>query len=155
MPELFDLSNAPFNRLDESEQKKLTSALDIAYYNKGEVLIREGESPSYLFILIKGLVHETRDGETVSYYTTQDNFDAMALFDGQANSSFVVEEEVVTYLLPAKLFLDLARDNQAFASFYNEKLSDKLAAQAQAGSASSMHEMLATPTANAFLNPPM
>jgi CBS domain-containing protein len=151
MPELFDLSNAPFNRLDDSEQKKLTSALDIAYYNEGEVLLREGEAPAHLFILIKGLVHETRDGETVSYYTTHDNFDAMALFDDRSASTFVVEEELITYLLPAKLFLELARNNISFASFYSEKLSDKLAAQAEADR--SMHDMLATPAADAFLNP--
>ncbi len=155
MPELFDLSNAPFNRLNESEQKKLTSALDIAYFNAGEMLIREGESPKYLFILIKGLVRETREGETISFYTTHDNFDAISLFDGGSNSTFVVEEEVITYLLPAKLFLELARDNPAFAGFYSEKLGDKLAAQVQESSVSSMHEMLATPVADTFLNPPI
>lgn len=152
MPELFNLNSPPFDRLTEKEQEKLVAALDIAYFKEGEVLLKTGSKPTHLYILIKGSVAEIQDGETVAFYTGDDHFDANAIFEGESQSSFHVEEEVVAYQLPEKQFLEIARRNEHFRSFYSENLSQKLMAN---NDNDNIADLLSTPIGNAFLNPPI
>ena len=155
MPEFFNFATPPFDRLTTREQEKFGSALDIGYYAKGEVILAPGIAPKHLYILIKGLVHEDRDEETVSFYAAQDSFDAQAITSGISNSRFTAEEESIAYLLPQKLFLELINGNASFAAFFSQKLNDKVVAQNARINRAAVAPLMATPIGRAYLHPPL
>ncbi len=116
----------PFDKLREPELKAVVDAMDIAYFRKGEYLIRQETSPNALYIIIKGIVQETRDDEIVSVYVSQDSFDAMSLLDGTSKNDFIVREELICYILPKTLFLNFIQNNDALKRFYSQDLSKRL-----------------------------
>lgn len=117
---------SPFDRLRPSELEAVAEAMDIAYYKQGDVLIARHASPEYLFIIIKGVVQEIDDDGVASVHVSQDIFDAMALIDGKSQKEFVVEEELICYLLPKELFTTLLDNNKSFQKFYYQNISERL-----------------------------
>ncbi len=116
----------PFDKLQDSELQTVVDAMDIAYFKKGEHLIRQGTSPDALYIIIKGIVQETCDDEMVSVYVSQDSFDAISLLDGSSKNDFFAQEELICYVLPKPLFLNFIQNNDAVKAFYSQDLSKRL-----------------------------
>ena len=125
MPDSFSFKNPPFDRLNEQERQNLTKSLDIAYYTTDEILINAGESPENLYLIIKGEVKEINGDEVIDFYTSQDTFDAISLIKGKSKNSFVVQEELICYLIPKKLFIELTTKNKSFGQFFSESLAEK------------------------------
>jgi len=94
---------SPFDQLKASVLETVINAMDIAYFKKGERLIRAGSSADVLYIIIKGIVQEVQDEQLVSVYVSQDSFDAMSLLDGNNKNDFIVNEELICYVRAARL----------------------------------------------------
>lgn len=116
----------PFDKLQPQELEAVTAAMDIAYFKTGEVLMQQGSVPTALYIIIKGIVHEMAAEEMVSVYVSQDSFDAIALLKGESTHDFLVQEEVICYVLPKTLFLTLIEQNIYCKEFYYQDLSKRL-----------------------------
>jgi CBS domain-containing protein len=131
MPNAFDFSNPPFDRLAPQERETLRKALDIAYFRPGETVIASGVPVEALYIVIKGFVEERAGDEPVALLGPKDAFDSRALVQGRTGNAFVAREETLCYVLPEAVARDLIQANPRFASFFYLDLSRKLDAIAR------------------------
>ena len=63
MPNAFNFSASPFDALTLHEQRLVRDHVDVVYFRPGEVILNVGQSPSHLFVLIKGQVSLLRSEE--------------------------------------------------------------------------------------------
>ncbi len=117
----------PFDRLVELERVKALKAMDIAYFQSGEELVRPRTSPAYLYVILKGVVREIAEDGSTTYLSRQDSFDGVGLLDGRTLCRFTAEEEVICYLLPCKVFHALCEANLSFRAYYSETLLARVA----------------------------
>lgn len=108
----------PFDLLDQRVIAQLSTHMDIAYYPKETVLIGPRLPAEHLYIIIKGNVSEFIGDELHNVYTARDSFDANALIYGDTKSRFVVQEDLICYLLPKEVFLNLIQDYEPFRSYF-------------------------------------
>ena len=59
MSTLFNFARPPFDRLDEAARERLSRHLSLCYFRAGDLLLREGEEPPGLYLIIKGAVEES------------------------------------------------------------------------------------------------
>lgn len=125
----------PFNQLPESELARLAEEMTVGSYQAGEVLLKAGDPPGCLFIVIEGSVWEV-DGEhalpqpngegsqaikrdesalvcVVAPYLSQDMFDVEAILQGVNRRSFVAGEPTHCYRIPRTLLLEALRTHPA------------------------------------------
>jgi len=145
----------PFDRLQFHEVEAVVDALDIAYFKAGEHLIRQGTTPDALYIIVKGIVHEVRDEELVSLYVSQDSFDASALLEGPSQNDFIVQEELICYLLPKELFLTLIQNNSQFEEFYYQDLSKRLNHLIEQRNSKALASFMVAKVKDAYIHPPI
>ncbi len=79
MPAALDFSIPPVEHLTAEERRKLAAAADIAFLQPGEVLIRAGEAPAHLYLIVKGVVSERAGGDVITVHGAGDLVDAGAL----------------------------------------------------------------------------
>lgn len=115
----------PFDLLDDSVIATLSAQMDIAYYPKETVLISASIGSEYLYIIIKGSVNELIDDELHNVYNEGDSFDANALIYYTVKSKFVVQEDLICYLLPKETFLNLIQDHEEFQNFFMKDFIEK------------------------------
>ncbi len=153
MPNAFDATNPPFDRLTAQQLETLRKALDIAYYRPDETIIGQNEPADLLYVVIKGIVEERAGDEVVAHRGPKDTFDSHALVQGQSRHAFVAREETLCYLLPRKVALDLIRENPRFAAFFYLDLSHKLDAMARDEEDSSAGTLMRTRISDLTLSP--
>lgn len=112
------MSIHPFDLLSERMIEKLMTQMDIAYYPKETVLIAPRVRAESLYIVIKGIVNETIDGELQNVYGERDSFDANSLIYGNTQSTFAVAEDLICYELPKESFLNLLQDAETFQNYF-------------------------------------
>lgn len=112
------MSIHPFDLLGERMIEKLMSQMDIAYYPKETVLIAPRVRAESLYIIIKGFVNETIEGELQNIYGERDSFDANSLIYGNTQSTFSVAEDLICYELPKESFLNLLQDVESFQNYF-------------------------------------
>jgi CBS domain-containing protein len=98
--------------------EKLMTQMDIAYYPKETVLIAPRVRAESLYIIIKGFVNETIEGELQNVYGERDSFDANSLIYGNTQSTFSVAEDLICYELPKESFLNLLQDVESFQNYF-------------------------------------
>ena len=126
MPNAFDFTSSPFDRLRPAEMERVEAAVDIVFLRTGSHVLHAGALPDHLYLIIKGLVEE-RDGDTVTdLHGPGDAFDPAILLHQTCRHDFVVREEAITWRLPIEDFIELTANNQAFAAFYLQDISHKL-----------------------------
>lgn len=112
------MSIHPFDLLGERMIEKLMTQMDIAYYPKETVLIAPRVRAESLYIIIKGIVNESVDGELQNVYGERDSFDANSLIYGNTQSTFSVAEDLICYELPKESFLNLLQDVEPFQNYF-------------------------------------
>lgn len=112
------MSIHPFDLLGERMIEKLMTQMDIAYYPKETVLINPRVRAESLYIIIKGIVNESIDGELQNVYGERDSFDANSLIYGNTQSTFSVAEDLICYELPKESFLNLLQDVESFQNYF-------------------------------------
>jgi CBS domain-containing protein len=153
MPNAFDFSNPPYDRLTGAEQERLRDTLDIAYIEAGETVVRSGEHPEHMFCIIKGFVEEFDGDELVAIKGPADNFDYQSMVDGQAHHRFVVREDLVTYLIPRTIVAELMQSNPAFGAFFYQDISQKLDALATLKGNRELNSLMMARVGQAYIHP--
>lgn len=135
MAKTFDFSNPPFDRLRPAEVERVDSSVDVVFFRTGHTILKAGDLPDHLYIIIKGLVEERSGSEVVAVHEAGEAFDSGILIHQVCRHDFVVREEVICYTLPIEDFLELTANNQPFAAFFFKDISHKLEtlSQRQAG----------------------
>lgn len=117
----------PFDRLPEKKLEAVLGAMDVAYYKPEQTILKAGEKTHYLYLVIKGLVQErNEDDGVISVYGPQDTFGAIALLENENNNEFVVQQELICYLLPKQEFLKLIKEHPEVQSFYYQNITSRL-----------------------------
>ncbi len=112
------MSIHPFDLLGERMIENLLTKMDIAYYPKESILVAPRVRGESLYIIIKGVVNETVEGELQNVYGERDSFDANALIYGNTQSTFTVAEDLICYELPKEFFLNLLQDVEPFQNYF-------------------------------------
>ncbi|MCC5883733.1 MAG: cyclic nucleotide-binding/CBS domain-containing protein [Halomonas sp.] len=125
-----DLSQPPFSFLDEEGRERVRNGIDLAYFDRDEIILETGQPGEYVFLIHKGEVAEldtTQPGarERLGHYTAGDLFGAISILNGKSRYRFRAEQESLCYLLPKALFLQLCDDYPAFAEFFRQTLAHK------------------------------
>ncbi|WP_420599310.1 DUF294 nucleotidyltransferase-like domain-containing protein [Neptuniibacter sp.] len=163
MPDSFKMTNLPFSLLDEKEQALLKSSLDIAYYQKGEVILAANTEPEGVYVIFKGKVGEseaTENEEDIAdhvfvHYTNEDYFGAWSAIRGKAIHNFIAEEETICHLLPTKALLDLMATNGTFADYFQQNLSAKTEIVQQQSKDQDMAEFMLAKVSDGLVRDPL
>ena len=154
-PNTFLATVRPLDRLTELERVKAFKAMDIAYFRLGEELLCPRSIPEYLYIIVKGVVREIAQDGSIIHLPRQDTFDGAALLNGSTQHCFTVEEELICYLLPRAVFLELCEANPAFHAYYYEDLAARLAARGERQEAREMTAFMMARIEDACLHTPL
>lgn len=155
MPKAFDFSVPPFDRLSGAELERFKTALDVAFFRRGETIIHAGEVPESFYVVIKGAVHEV-DGEgVVAVHGSNECFDSSILIERRSRHDFVVEEEAICYVLPLDDLLDLTANNKAFAEFFYRDITLKLDALVARQTIRELQPVMTARVRDAYVHPPV
>ena len=154
MPVALDFSIPPLELLTAEERRKLAAAADIAFLQPGEVLIRAGELPAHLYLIVKGLVSERTGEDVITVHGAGDLVGTGALV-APAPTTAEVRQETIAQLLPRPLLLDLCRGNPDFEAYFAQRLGERLAARAAQEAARGMAPLMMAKVGEAFLQPPI
>ena len=116
MPSAFNFNASPFDCLSAPQRELVRHSVDIAYFPAGEPVLRSGDAPTHLFVIIKGHVSQFEGDELVATYGPDDSFDGRSLVTGRVNGRFVAAEEVVAYQLARQAVTELIAANATFAA---------------------------------------
>ncbi len=146
MPDKFNMTLAPFDRLSKSEQAQLRASLDVAYYREYDVILKAKQKCQHLHILIKGVVEESNqdDSEIFAHYGMEDLFDVRAQFDGVVKHKYTALEDTLSYLLPTFVFQKLYQTNANFAAYFDNDLAKRQALQHTAHQQQNLAEFILT-----------
>lgn len=154
MPSAFNFSASPFDCLNAQEQALVRSSLDIAYYPAETIVLDVGDSPEYLFIIIKGFVIQSEGDETLATYGPEDCFDGRGLVAGRVSSRFSACEELLVYQLAHTTVNALIASNATFGALLFSDLGHKLSTLAQRGDAHEHESLMLAPVSQTYLRPP-
>ena len=125
-----DLSQPPFTFLDDEGRARVRGGIDLAYFDRDEIILEAGQPGEFVFIIHKGEVAEldttlpSARGR-IGHYTHGDLFGAISILNGKSRYRFRAEQESLCYLLPKALFLQLCDDYPPFAAFFRQTLAHK------------------------------
>ncbi|WP_458734484.1 DUF294 nucleotidyltransferase-like domain-containing protein [Zobellella taiwanensis] len=154
MQDQFNFDHPPFNTLTAEQRQDLLDQTDIAYFNRGETILRPGQLIDCLYIILKGVVEErhAERSEIFAQYTTDDLFDLRGQFDGECRHSYVALEESLCFVLPTQAFLNLMTENPDFAAWFQQDLQGR---QQAAGPQKNLSEFILTRIDNGNIQPAM
>ncbi|MGO2322661.1 DUF294 nucleotidyltransferase-like domain-containing protein [Vibrio casei] len=157
MPDKFNMSLAPFDRLSKQEQQYLRSHLDVAYFRQADTILTPGKSGDSLFIMIKGIVEETDDDgkEVFAHYSTEDLFDVRSQIDGIVKHRYTALEDTLAYLLPKNIFIELYQSNPQFSGYFDNNLSKRQTLLDNAHKQQNLAEFMLTKVDNNIYNSPL
>ena len=152
-----DLSQPPFDLLDEAQQARVRAAVDMGFHPAGSTVLAAGAASEHVHVILKGVVRawdERSEGTTLfADFGPGDLFGAWAVIAGRARHRYDAEEDVLDFLVPASVFRQLLADNPAFAAFFHEGLSLKRRIAANDQQPSELSELMLTRVRDAHLAP--
>lgn len=127
MPDKFNMTLAPFDRLTKREQARLRQSLDVAYFREYDTILSPNQDCEALHIVIKGAVEETdkQGKEVFAHYTPDDMFDVRAQLDGTTKHRYTALEDTLSYLLPRSVFQEFYQHNLDFAAYFDSNLTKR------------------------------
>ncbi len=125
-----DLTQPPFTFLDEEGRERVRSGIDLAYFDRDEIILETGQPGEYVFLIHKGEVAELDPTlpaarQRIGHYTQGDLFGAISILNGKSRYRFRAEQECLCYLLPKALFLELCEGYPPFDEFFRQNLTHK------------------------------
>jgi len=153
MPNAFNFQSSPFDCLNKEEQARVRAKVDVVYFPKNTVILDVGETPSHLFVIIKGRVVQLEDNEIVATYDVDDCFDGRGLVAGKSSSKFMAAQEVVAYQLGRQTVSDLIASNISFGALLFSDLGQKLNVLSNRADEHQMQSLTLTRVDEAFLRP--
>lgn len=125
-PRSFLLSIHPFDRLEADRLKQVVDALDIHYYQAGDRILARGVTPEHYFVIAKGVVEQSGSEAERTVFGPKDSFDALGVIRPPLRYDYTALEETILFALPAKRFLALVKESEAFESYYLEDISKRV-----------------------------
>jgi len=125
-----DLSQLPFTLLDDEGRDHIRRVIDLAYFDRDEIILETGQAGEFVYLIHKGEVAEidpTLPSSTarIGHYTAGDLFGAISILNGKSRYRFKAEQECLCYLMPKALFQQLCRHYPDFSSFFRQSLTHK------------------------------
>jgi CBS domain-containing protein len=125
-----DLAQLPFSLLDDDVLAQLRQGADVAYYDRGEVILDAGDVGQHVFVIEKGAVEELdlsapSARARIGLYTHGDLFGAISVLNGHSRYRFVADQETLCYLIPGVLFSRLCEASAPFADYFRQRLAEK------------------------------
>ena len=120
-----------FAALPDAELETMAEGLIYAPYSKGDVLVRQGEEPHWLYLLVEGTVERTvgdeQGNETrVSDLGAGDTFGEWSLTTGSKRETTVrATSEVRCYRLPREVFIEALGRHQELAQHIAEQIAQR------------------------------
>lgn len=162
----FRMDNLPFSLLDAREQALMSDSLEIARFQKGEVIIAAGKPPLGVFIISSGRVAESDVAEpdeqgtpqashVFVHYEDEDYFGGWSAINGVAIHDFVAVEETTCHLLPTRILLELMASNPLFADYFQQNLAAKREIVAQHGQSQDMTEFMLARISDGMIREPL
>lgn len=125
-----ELSQLPFTLLDEEGRDHVRRGVDLAYFDRDEIILETGQAGECVFLIHKGEVAELdttlpASSARIGHYTAGDLFGAISILNGKSRYRFQAEQECLCYIMPKALFIQLCRHYPEFESFFKQSLSHK------------------------------
>ncbi len=131
LPQILDFLKkvVPFNTLGPDVLQDIVSRAEIAFYPKGEMLIRMGEkSDGNLFVIQTGCARVTITDESnkeilVDMRGEGEFFGALSLLKGlEAMFNVCVEEDLIAFLIPVDVIKSILNVNDGFKRYFDSAL---------------------------------
>src|SRR5512134_522400 len=107
-PVSFLRSTPPFDGLPPELFGAASDVLEIVYQPEGAVLVERGGPPmEHLYVIRKGAVRLERNGQTLQVLEEGETFGYTSLITGRATLDVTVDEDLLTYRIPASTFNEL------------------------------------------------
>ena len=154
-----DLTQPPFDLLDDAGRARMQAGVDLGFHPAGEVVIHAGQPSDQVLVVLKGQLHafDPDEGDTPSGhfadYGPGDILGAWAVMAGRARHSYRAQGDCLTWQIPADLFRRLVADTPAFAAYFMEGMSAKRQLVAQAARNSELTELMTAQVGDAQLAP--
>ncbi|HET7824835.1 MAG TPA: cyclic nucleotide-binding domain-containing protein, partial [Anaeromyxobacter sp.] len=104
-PTAYLRATAPFGGLPAPLFEAAARAVDVSFHPAGTWLARAGGKPfEHLHVIRKGVVRLERDGQTIQVLEEGEVFGYTSLLAGKATIDVLVEEDLVSYRIPAAVF---------------------------------------------------
>ncbi|MGO2878354.1 MULTISPECIES: putative nucleotidyltransferase substrate binding domain-containing protein [Halomonas] len=125
-----DLSQLPFTLLDDTGREHVRRGMDLAYFDRDDIILEMGEQGAYVFLIHKGDVAEIDPSlpaasAHIGHYTAGDLFGAISILNGKSRYRFQAEQECLCYTMPSLLFSQLCRQYPPFEQFFRQSLAHK------------------------------
>ena len=125
-----ELNHYPFTLLGEDARHRLNQGMDLAYFEKGDIILDADSASEYVYVVHKGSIAEldvnAPDGRSqVGIYAAGDLFGAISVLNGKSRYRFRCEEQTLCHLIPAKLFLTLCEHEEEFGRYFRQTLAEK------------------------------
>ena len=125
-----DLSQLPFTLLDDEGRDFVRRGMDLAYFDRDEIILETGAKGEYVFLIHRGDVAEIDPtlpaaSALIGHYTAGDLFGAISILNGKSRYRFQAEQECLCYLMPSALFAQLCRQYPPFEQFFRQSLAHK------------------------------
>ncbi|GEN28646.1 cyclic nucleotide-binding protein [Halovibrio variabilis] len=125
-----DLSQLPFTLLDDEGRDHIRRGIDLAYYDRDEIILETGQAGEFVFLIHSGEVAELdptlpSSSARIGHYTAGDLFGAISILNGKSRYRFQAEQECLCYLLPKALFQQLCQRYPDFSNFFRQSLAHK------------------------------
>jgi len=109
------------------KQPEYRSASGFKHVAAGEVLIRQGDEPDHVFIIIDGHAEVFVDGLKVGDVAKEEIFGAMAVFTEEKRTATVIASTACTVMLiPKDQFLAMTQSNPKIAHSLIESMAKKI-----------------------------
>ncbi len=131
MTSLFNFARPPFDCLSAEECQRLEQHLSICYFRAGQAVLKAGDAPPGLYLVLKGAVEESSPHHQFGDYGEGDLFDVRAQFDGHCRHQFSALEDLLCQLIPRATFIELCEGNPAFARYFTASLAQRQQQQEQ------------------------
>ncbi|WP_372739195.1 DUF294 nucleotidyltransferase-like domain-containing protein [Neptunomonas sp.] len=162
MPPSFNMNNLPFGLLNEKEQALLSQSLEIAYYQKDEVIMQAGSVPKGVYVVLKGKVSESevhddnsRQKHVFVHYADEDYFGGWSALKGKAIHNFIADEETICHIIPTKVVLELVDGNSQFGDYFRQNLAAKTEIVEQHGPTQDMAEFMLAQVGEGVMSAPL
>ena len=125
-----DLSQLPFTLMDEAGRDHVRRGMDLAYFDRDEIILEMGQAGESVFLIHKGEVAEIDPtlptaSARIGHYTAGDLFGAISILNGKSRYRFQAEQECLCYVMSKALFIQLCRQYPPFEQFFKQSLSHK------------------------------
>jgi CBS domain-containing protein len=154
-PVAFLRSLPPFSTLPPALFEEAAGALEVDFRPRGDHLVAAGGEPlRHLYLIRKGVVRLEREGMTLQLLEEGEFFGYTSLITGSATLDATVEEDLLAYRLPVRVFDKLLLDAK-FASHFATGLADRFKRSLEHSPVATFQADIGLPVAELVRRPPI